>query len=88
MTVLCLSIYTIEQDGAEPSPNSISALNLFKLGMITGSQDFTDKSKMIISAFKGMLNKFPAALCKLCEAYMDHIKPPPQVCQPGIAFTS
>ncbi len=47
-----------DHDGAEPSPNSVSAINFLKLSQMTGREDFYDISKKTIFSFNKVLAKF------------------------------
>jgi len=47
-----------DHDGAEPSSNSISAINYFKLSQMTDREDFYDISKRSIFSFSKVLTKF------------------------------
>jgi uncharacterized protein YyaL (SSP411 family) len=46
-------------DGAIPSGNSVAALNLLRLGHITGKTDFLKKAESITKAFSGLIEKYP-----------------------------
>jgi uncharacterized protein YyaL (SSP411 family) len=46
-------------DGAIPSGNSVAALNLLRLGHITGNQDYLQKAESIGNAFSGSVNRYP-----------------------------
>jgi len=46
-------------DGAIPSGNSVAALNLLRLGHMTGRQDYLQKAESIGKAFSGSVNRYP-----------------------------
>ena len=48
-----------DYDGAEPSGNSIAALNLLRLHRITGRRDFGDAAQRALQAFAGRLASQP-----------------------------
>jgi uncharacterized protein YyaL (SSP411 family) len=52
-------------DGAMPSGNSVAMMNLLRLGRITGSTDFEEKSTKIGQAFYGSVSQAPAAYTQL-----------------------
>ncbi|MCI0628880.1 MAG: thioredoxin domain-containing protein, partial [Acidobacteria bacterium] len=55
-------------DGAEPSPNSIAALNLLRLASITDRDAWQQKASMLFSSFSGTLEKQPEAMPYLAAA--------------------
>lgn len=55
-------------DGAVPSGNSVSALNLLRLGRITANPDFEEKAAHIGRAFASTVKPFPAAHTQLMTA--------------------
>ncbi len=52
-------------DGAIPSGNSVSMLNLLRLGRFTGKVDLEEKGAQIASAFSRKVELFPAAFTQL-----------------------
>ena len=48
-------------DGAVPSGNSISVLNLLKLGRFTGNNRYDELASKIISCFSTSINEYPAS---------------------------
>ena len=82
MCVLCFSSCNslfADQDGAEPSPNSVSARNLLRLGILLDSENYRSKAKMTFMACEEMLDKYPMALTQMLIAYLDFLHPPPEV---------
>ena len=68
-----------DYDGAEPSPNSISALNLLRLAQVTGRQDFRDRAAQTLAAFSDQLAKSPTALPQLLVALDTSLAKPRQI---------
>ena len=69
----------IDQDGAEPSPSSVAAFNLLRMGTLFDSQEYKDKAKAIFSSCKKMLDEHAVALCQMCVAFLDYLNPPTEV---------
>jgi uncharacterized protein YyaL (SSP411 family) len=61
------------RDGALPSGNGIAALNLFRLGRITGADHFTRAGEAIVRAFMGDAEKQPLACLSLLAAADYHL---------------
>ncbi|KAM4662566.1 LOW QUALITY PROTEIN: spermatogenesis-associated protein 20 [Discoglossus pictus] len=61
-----------DQDGAEPSGNSISVLNLLRLVCYTGRDEWTQRAGQVLTAFSGRLLKVPAALPEMVRGAMIH----------------
>ncbi|XP_041670787.1 spermatogenesis-associated protein 20 [Cheilinus undulatus] len=59
-----------DQDGAEPSGNSVSALNLLRLSHYTGRQDWLQRSQQLLAAFSDRLTRVPIALPEMVRALM------------------
>ncbi len=57
-----------DHDGAEPSGNSVAALNLLRLAEITGRRDFLDCADRTLRAFAAQLHRAPAALPRMLAA--------------------
>ena len=55
-------------DGAIPSGNSVAALNLMRLGHITGNKDYLQKAENIGTAFSGSVNRYPPGHAHLMMA--------------------
>ncbi|MBU1406280.1 MAG: thioredoxin domain-containing protein [Proteobacteria bacterium] len=58
-----------DYDGAEPTGNSMSALNLLRLGWITGNAEWLKRAGATIEAFGGRLNEYPSILPQMLVAY-------------------
>ncbi|KAJ3607866.1 hypothetical protein NHX12_024917, partial [Muraenolepis orangiensis] len=59
-----------DQDGAEPSANSVSAFNLLRLSHYTGRQEWLQRSKHLLAAFSDRLTSVPIALPDMVRALM------------------
>lgn len=59
-----------DQDGAEPSANSVSASNLLRLSHYTGRQDWLQRSQRLLAAFSDRLTQVPIALPEMVQALM------------------
>lgn len=59
-----------EYDGAEPSGNSLSALNLLALAAIAEDETQRDRAELLIRSFSNVLNGYPYATPKLVVATM------------------
>uniref|UniRef100_A0A1A8CNB0 Spermatogenesis associated 20 n=2 Tax=Nothobranchius kadleci TaxID=1051664 RepID=A0A1A8CNB0_NOTKA len=59
-----------DQDGAEPSANSVSASNLLRLSHYTGNQEWLQKSQQLLTAFSDRLARVPIALPEMVRALM------------------
>lgn len=57
-----LSLFVVDQDGAEPCPNSVSVSNLVRLGALLNNQDYTEKAVTILKVFYERLTKIPIAI--------------------------
>ena len=76
----CMHTHThADQDGAEPSPSSIAAFNLLRMGTLFSNQEFKEKAKRIFTSSKKMLEEHSVALCQMCVAYLDYLNPPTEV---------
>jgi uncharacterized protein YyaL (SSP411 family) len=66
-------------DGAEPSGNSVAALNLLRLAQFTGRSDFRECAGRIFRAFAGTLNEAPGALPLMLAAFGYSLTTPKQI---------
>ena len=64
-------------DGAEPSGNSIAAINALKLYQLTGNSTYKSKAEDIISVFADELNKGAVSNPKLAQA-LDYLLDDPK----------
>lgn len=63
---------SLDQDGAEPSANSVSAMNLLRLSHLTGNQEWMQRSQQLLTAFSDRLVKVPIALPDMARSLMAH----------------
>jgi len=56
-------------DGAEPSPNSVAAMNLLRIWQMTEDETARDRAVKTISTFGGQLNKTPETMPAMMSAY-------------------
>lgn len=61
-----------DQDGAEPSANSVSAHNLLRLYGFTGHKDWIDKCVCLLTAFSERMRRVPVALPEMVRALSAH----------------
>jgi uncharacterized protein YyaL (SSP411 family) len=66
-------------DGAEPSANSISALNLVRLSWFFDNKDWHRKAKQTINAFQPQLSQSPSSLAQMLVALDASESTPRQV---------
>jgi uncharacterized protein YyaL (SSP411 family) len=66
-------------DGAIPSGNSVSLLNLLRLGRITGNSDFEDKAEKLIKAFSVQISKSPTAFSQFLNGVDFAIGPAKEI---------
>lgn len=67
-----------DYDGAEPTGNSISALNLLRLAWITDNEEWIAKAAATIEAFGVRLNSYPPILPQMLVAHEFHGSKPRQ----------
>lgn len=72
-----------DQDGAEPSGNSVSAGNLTLLGNLLERKDYKEKAKEIFSLFSDRLSKIPIALPEMTTALLISSKDPVHIILAG-----
>ncbi|PWU12369.1 MAG: thioredoxin domain-containing protein [Terriglobia bacterium] len=68
-----------DYDGAEPSGNSIAALNLLRLAQITGRAGFRNSAERLIAAFSPRISAMPAALPQMLVACEFLLSEPRQI---------
>jgi uncharacterized protein len=68
-----------DYDGAEPSGNSVAALNLLRLAQITGRAEFRESAERLIAAFRSRLSAAPMAVPQMLVAYEFFLSEPRQI---------
>ncbi|VBB32382.1 unnamed protein product [Acanthocheilonema viteae] len=68
-----------DQDGAEPSINSVASMNLVRLYGITNEKTYNERARKIFESAAETLNKYPFAVAKMVCALQKHIRPTKQV---------
>jgi len=71
-----------DQDGAEPSSNSVAAMNLLRLARILEDGELEKRGLKIFSSFSEYLKKFPIAVPAMADALLFHAQR-----QPVVVFT-
>jgi len=72
-----------DSDNAEPSGNSIAALNLLRLSQMTDSRELRDKAEKTLGAFASRLSQYPAAMPQMLVAYDFHLDKTRQIVLAG-----
>ncbi len=68
-----------DYDGAEPSPNSVSALNLLRLAQIADRTDLRDRAVKTLAAFADQITKTPTAVPQMLVALDASLAKPRQI---------
>jgi len=68
-----------DDDGAEPSGNSISILNLLRLSQMTDNTDFHKKADQSLSLFAARLQRAPQAMPQMLVAFDFNLASPKQI---------
>ena len=68
-----------DYDGAEPSPNSVSALNLLRLGEMLDDKGFRLMAAKTFAAFNGQLQQTPSAMPEMMVALDFYLANPKQI---------
>jgi uncharacterized protein YyaL (SSP411 family) len=79
-----------DYDGAEPSPNSIAAMNLLRLAQMTDQEGWREKAEKVFAVFARRLQSNPEAMPQLAAALDFRLSKPKQVIiagDPGAADT-
>lgn len=58
-----------QYDGAEPTGNSVSAMNLLRLSQITNNDSWRDKARQTIKTFGRILDRQPVAMPQMVAAF-------------------
>ena len=79
-----------DYDGAEPSPNSVAAMNLLRLWQMTDRKEWRDKANATFRAQAGQLTRAGALVPQLAVALSFSLSKPKQIIiagEPGAADT-
>jgi uncharacterized protein YyaL (SSP411 family) len=68
-----------DYDGAEPSGNSIAALNLLRLAQMTDRQEFRHSAEKTLEAFASRIQGIPSAVPQMLVAYGFSLTKPKQI---------
>ena len=72
-----------DYDGAEPSGNSITLMNLLRLHRITGRADFEASARRLISVFQSRVGSIPSGMPQMLAAAEFDLAPPREVVVAG-----
>ncbi len=79
-----------DYDGAEPSPNSVAAMNLLRLAQVTDRQDWKKEAQRTVAVFAQRLENSPEAMPQMVVALAFSLSKPKQIViagQPGAPDT-
>jgi uncharacterized protein len=68
-----------DYDGAEPSGNSVAALNLLRLAQMTDRKDFRESAGRALHAFASRITGLPSAVPQMLVAYEFSLSKPKQI---------
>ncbi|HYM20772.1 MAG TPA: thioredoxin domain-containing protein [Candidatus Kapabacteria bacterium] len=68
-----------DYDGAEPSGNSVSVLNLLRLFELTGNEIYRKNASNTLSYFSGRLTQYPYTMPELLTAAIWQLHPPAEI---------
>jgi uncharacterized protein YyaL (SSP411 family) len=68
-----------DYDGAEPSPNSVAALNLLRLSQMLDEKTFREMAEQTLAAFGGRLQQAPSAMPQMMVALDFSLAKPKQI---------
>lgn len=78
MSIVCT---VTDQDGAEPSTNSVAAMNLVRLADLLERAELRNRAEQIFAGYGQRLAKYPFILPKMLVAYQWWARPPTHVCR-------
>jgi hypothetical protein len=70
-------------DGAVPSGNSVAALNLLRLGRLTGDPALEEKADRLLRAFSGLVGDYPMAYTQFLNALDFSVGPSREIVVAG-----
>jgi len=65
-----------DYDGAEPSSNSVAAMNLARLALLTENMEYDQQMKKLFASFSGWARDLPHSMPALLDAYLYSSTPP------------
>jgi hypothetical protein len=68
-----------DYDGAEPSGNSVAALNLLRLAEFSGQREYAESAARTLKAFSGQLTEAPSAMPQMLVALGFSLASPKQI---------
>jgi uncharacterized protein YyaL (SSP411 family) len=68
-----------DNDGAEPSANSVAALNLLRLAQLRDADDYRERGEKTIRAFASILSRAPTAMPQMLVAFHYSLGKPRQI---------
>ncbi len=68
-----------DYDGAEPSGNSVAALNLLRLSELTGDERLRERADRCLRAFSAIMERAPAAVPKMLVALDFRLDKPKEI---------
>jgi len=77
-----------DYDGAEPSGNSIAALNLLRLAQMTDRHDLRESAERTLAAFASRISSMPSGVPQMLVAYEFSLSKPKQVILVGAPSTA
>ena len=77
-----------DYDGAEPTGNSIAALNLLRLSLMTNNKDLRSKAETTISLFGRQLQRYPETAPQMLVAFEWSLSTPKEIIIAGKPNTS
>jgi len=72
-----------DYDGAEPSGNSVAALNLLRLAQMTDRQDLRESGERTLRAFASRISAMPSGVPQMLVAYEFSLSKPKQIILAG-----
>eukprot|EP01137_Pigoraptor_chileana_P010554 Opistho-2@60365 len=64
-----------DHDGAEPSPNSVSAMNLLRLGCMFDSDAYRGRAEQIFALYRGAMEDMPTAIPEMLASRLFAMVP-------------
>ena len=68
-----------DYDGAEPSANSVSLQNLFRLAQMTDNKNYREQAGRIIAVYNSKLRRVPQAMPRMMSSFNFHLANPRQI---------